>query len=383
MPTLDDATNLGGVTPAMGQPVPAASRLFWTPAFGRSFVSPAIDIVFVCGAFSLLLLLLRQSPFQLQLNMTSSIVLLVVCNYAHFTSSTVRLYTKAGATARNPFVARGLPFVAVAVTLLAVLFPVGFGKHLMALAVTWSPYHYAAQAFGLALMYSYRSGMTLSAREKRWLWWICMLPFLRALINIDDPSLSRAMGIGGAMWLLPEWLTADGSLVAGALRTTVGLMTPLVFALPVLFACVGRSRLPVLALALLLVNSLWMTAFSFFDAVVSATVAHSVQYLIIITHTHAKDAARVKDADGPARSNRYHMATFYGLSLGLGIPLFVVMPWVIMQGGALLGQEWGYAHCYVMVIATLNLHHFIVDGYIWRSPKQPSSPPVAPVPARA
>ena len=142
----------------------------------------------------------------------------------------------------------------------------------------------------------------------------------------------------------------------------------------------GVRGLPFLALALVLVNTLWMTAFSFFDAVVWATVAHSVQYLLVIVHAHANDAARQQAAnvDGPVRSNRYHIATFYGLSLSLGIPLFVVMPWVIMQGGALFGQEWGYAHCYVMVIATLNLHHFIVDGYIWRSPKPTSAPvPVA------
>ena len=39
-----------------------------------------------------------------------------------------------------------------------VLFPERLGTQLHSLYLTWSPYHYAAQAYGLAVMYCYRSG---------------------------------------------------------------------------------------------------------------------------------------------------------------------------------------------------------------------------------
>jgi hypothetical protein len=383
MSTLDEARDLGGVAhlaataSAAGTPIPAVPQRFWAPALGRSFFHPVVDIVFICGAFSLPLLLLSMTPWGIQLSTTAGVALLVAFNYAHFASSTVRLYTKPGAAASHPFLAYGFPLVALAVTMVAVLFPVGVGQHLVALAITWGPYHYAAQAYGLALMYSYRSGMTFSPTEKRWLWWICMLPFLRALINIDDTSLLEPMGVAGATWLLPGFLTSDGSLGSEVLRTGVTLLTPAVFVLPVLFACVGRSRLSAIALTLVLVNALWMTAFSLFDAVVWATVAHSVQYLFVVSHVHAKDAARSQTS---SRGTTLHMTAFYGLSALVGIPLFFGVPFAIQQAGGILGQELELSHCYLMVVAAINLHHFIVDGYIWRSTPKLSTPTPSTLP---
>ena len=37
----------------------------------------------------------------------------------------------------------------------------------------------------------------------------------------------------------------------------------------------------------------------------------------------------------------------------------------------------------LLVVAVINLHHFIVDGYIWRSSKKVSTQLAAPAPARA
>ena len=99
-------------------------------------------------------------------------------------------------------------------------------------------------------------------------------PFLRALINIDDTSIAEMMGVRGVLWLLPESFVSDGGVIAEGLRGLTAGLTPLVFVLPVAYACFGRSRLPLVALVLVLVNALWLTAFSLFDAVVWATVAH-------------------------------------------------------------------------------------------------------------
>ena len=31
-----------------------------------------------------------------------------------------------------------------------------------------------------------------------------MLPFIRALLNIDDTSIAQMMGVAGVAWLLPD-----------------------------------------------------------------------------------------------------------------------------------------------------------------------------------
>jgi hypothetical protein len=72
--------------------------------------------------------------------------------------------------------------------------------------------------------------------------------------------------------------------------------------------------------------------------------------------------------------------TFYTLSLLVGYCLFVGLPTVFGVVG--LGGE----QTALLVAAAINIHHFVVDGYIWRSkPKGarsgvtsavlPSSPP--------
>ena len=87
-------------------------------------------------------------------------------------ASTVRLYTKPGAARSLPFVAIGLPLVTLALLGLCMLSAENLAPQFRAFYLTWSPYHYAAQAYGLAVMYCYRSGCLLGASNKRLLWWV-------------------------------------------------------------------------------------------------------------------------------------------------------------------------------------------------------------------
>ena len=101
-------------------------------------------------------------------------------NSAHFASSTVRLYTKPGVDGHQsfPFVKIVLPLLALAVVTLCMFRTDTLGSNLRSLYFTWSPYHYAAQTYGLTVMYCYRSGCLLNASNKRLLWWVAMLPFI-------------------------------------------------------------------------------------------------------------------------------------------------------------------------------------------------------------
>ena len=108
--------------------------------------------------------------------------------------------------------------------------------HLQSLYLTWSPYHYAAQSFGLSAMYCYRSGCKLGETERRLLWWTCMLPFLHAFVT------GNASGLG---WFVPESVfTQLPALDAARGALTVGLKV-LTFGLPVVLVWrVQRSSDP-------------------------------------------------------------------------------------------------------------------------------------------
>jgi hypothetical protein len=149
------------------------------------------------------------------------------------------------------------------------------------------------------------------------------------------------------------------------------VLGPVVFVLPLAFAVVGRTRLPNLALLLVLCNALWMVAFSRFDAAMLATVGHSIQYLCIVAYVHGKDA--LAKAGPTLKTATYHMAGFYFVSVAGGVFLFLIVPVLIDLTAGIGGIAVKHTEVSLMVAVAINLHHFIVDGYIWRSaPRRPA-----------
>ena len=85
------------------------------------------------------------------------------------------------------------------------------------------------------------------------------------------------------------------------------------------------------------------------------------------------------------------MVFFYVASILVGVFLFLGVPAMIQEAAVFVGlmiQEaavfvglnWESSQCLLMVVAAINLHHFIVDGYIWRAPPRTSA---ASLPAAA
>src|SRR5262249_48012326 len=110
--------------------------------------------------------------------------------------STVRLYTKPGAFDDFPILTLAFPLLTLALTSLFIVFAASLGRHVQALYLTWSPYHYAAQTFGLATMYAYRSGCALDRKE----WWPLRAPCMPPLAHSLLSGAPLGSGLG---WLLP------------------------------------------------------------------------------------------------------------------------------------------------------------------------------------
>jgi hypothetical protein len=54
-----------------------------------------------------------------------------------------------------------------------------------------------------------------------------------------------------------------------------------------------------------------------------------------------------------------------------GVFLFLIVPVLIDLVATLGGMVVTHSEVSLMVAVAINLHHFIVDGYIWRSPRRP------------
>jgi hypothetical protein len=339
---------------------------------GRPFVHPAFDYLLIGGGLSLVVTLVVAAGTRgaAVIGPATLAYVVLATNAAHFASSTVRLYAKPGSFREWPFLTMAFPLVALGLLTVCMFEAERLGPHLQSLYLTWSPYHYAAQAYGIAVLYAMRSGCRLATSHKRLLWWVAMLPF--AYNALTAPEV-------GIHWLLPSaWLAAPG--VPGALATlSRGLEAVAIVAPLALFVLVWRSAsgpLPLVSLLAIVTNGVWFFVLAPLDAFVWATVFHGVQYLAIVLVFHVRDQmARPERRHGVA----YHVAWFYGTSLLLGYGLFNCLPLAYVAVG------FGHIEAVLLVVAAINVHHFLVDAYIWRLKKDAGNRRVVesglPVPA--
>ena len=339
---------------------------------GRTFVHPLFDLFVIGGLLTLPVALLTtlQGGSSAAFLAVASPVIFLFCNQAHFAASTVRLYTKPNSFQDLPFLTMGFPLITFAVVAGMITFADQIGHHFQALYLTWSPYHYAAQTFGLSSMYAYRSGCRLDERERWLLRAACLLPFARAFIG----GAPFGHGIG---WFVPyTTLIADETRFSVMSGMLLGLSWASMLAPLALFAWMayrswsaptadggGRAGLPLLAVVLMLSNASWWSLFPYWDAVVWATILHGIQYLGIMAIFHSQEQVQRPDN---RHGRGYHVAVLLLTCIVLGYGLFQCWPRAYMWAG------FGKVESMYMVIAAINIHHFIVDAYIWKIRKDPN-----------
>ena len=326
---------------------------------GNCFLHPVWDYLLIGGFWSILLTLYLlvgrlvepgRAPY---LNSDQLVWLVLFASSAHFAASTVRLYSKPAYLKEFSFLAFGFPVVTIAVLSVCVMFPGVFGRYLQVIYLTWAPFHYAKQIYGLSLMYALRGDLELDIVDKRLIYWTCMMPFLYALM-----SGSGHMGLG---WLLPTDVINANDGLRNALNGIKLALTLLTFVMPIVLYWrvwkTKRQAVPLVILVMMVANGLWWTGLSFLDAFVIATIAHGIQYMAITLIYHVREQlAEPANTHGWA----FHAGGFYAKCVALGYGLFNCWPFIFVWAGA------GFAESMLMVIATINIHHFIVDAYIWR-----------------
>ena len=166
------------------------------------------------------------------------------------------------------------------------------------------------------------------------------------------------MGLG---WLLPTDVINANDGLRNALNGIKLALTLLTFVMPIVLYWrvwkTKRQAVPLVILVMMVANGLWWTGLSFLDAFVIATIAHGIQYMAITLIYHVREQlAEPANTHGWA----FHAGGFYAKCVALGYGLFNCWPFIFVWAGA------GFAESMLMVIATINIHHFIVDAYIWR-----------------
>ena len=271
----------------------------------------------------------------------------------HYAATYRRAYSSKEILRAHPVVTLVMPVVLVAGAAAAVVSPRGFGPYYFLAYVAWSGYHYSGQSLGVAMLYPLRQKARLDGREKRML----ALPLYVSWVL----SLVGLMGVGTAA-RNPAYEIVRCTFAPGVLPTWVRALA----LLPLLasfagVAVIARERrlrgqpLPRAVYGVILAQVIWFAwgiFYPFFN-VVLVPVFHSLQYLALTGWHYTK---------GERSRGLVAFGGYIAVVLALGLVINPGLLAIFVPGG-------DSPHASVVaaaVISAINLHHFLMDGRIWR-----------------
>ena len=278
-----------------------------------------------------------------------------LCNWPHFAATSYRLYHSKRNIAQYPVTAAVIPLLMLAAIVASLASPDGVAPYFVKLYLIWSPYHYSGQSLGISLLYARRAGVRIGRLERLalsgFIFGTFLLPSSRAEVGADVRTF---YGISYPMLRLPSAVPA----ILAAVMWTCGAA----FLVLILSRAARTRRLPPPIVLLPAVTQLvWFEVGaripSFNEFV---PFFHGLQYLLIAWAMQLKEQM---DEHHVAPSPRYALTESlrWGAVILLGgAALF----WVLPRVGLLAGFSLSIAE--PVIIAAVQIHHFFVDGVIWK-----------------
>jgi tetratricopeptide (TPR) repeat protein len=319
---------------------------------------PWIDLTVGCGAWSAPLLLAGfYFAHSYQRGWSVAFYFLaLLSNYPHFMATVYRAYHT-----RDEFEKYRIYTVHVALLLAVagVVAHVWYGllPWIFTLYICWSPWHYTGQNFGLLMMFARRAGVSPTEAERRAL----RLSFIASYILL---MLSFHTGASGDALILSLGLAAKFTLPARAVLASFFVGSSGWALASLARRSNFRTILPVLTLTV--TQFLWFLLPALIEFVSGheipqtryssglLAVLHSTQYLWITSYYQKKEARAAGDSHWSF--SRYLVTLVAG-----GIALFIPGPWIVSR---IFHAD--FAASFLTFTALVNIHHFILDGAIWK-----------------
>lgn len=310
------------------------------------FVNAGVDLLLIGGlsiAGAIAALILDRAGISWDA-VTLVVALGWVVNWPHFAATSWRLYRSRETMARYPATAFGVPLLVLAGLACAFAWPATAGVAFVKLFMLWSPYHFSGQTLGFTLLYARRAGIPIGRLDRAAISGFIFSTYVWLVVS------QEAGVLGGDPLIpilgLPGWM----STAALAAMHVLGLLALLRF----VGACLSsRTLLPPIVLLPAVAQYVWFVVGSRLESFnLFVPFFHSLQYLLIA------GAARVKERPGsPARG----LAVWMAFNIALGALLF----WVLPRAAHGLGlAPWRFS--VVVLAAAVQIHHFFVDGVIWK-----------------
>lgn len=321
------------------------------------FVSAPVDFALIGGASIATYLGLRlfHDGTRTETIWTLSALLVWVVNWPHFAATSQRLYRSRAHVAQYPVTALGIPLLLAAAVVGAFRSPEGVAPWLVKAFMLWSPYHFSGQSVGISLLYARRAGFPIGRAER-----LALSGFVFGTFLVQ--SALAETGQGHAAFYSVEYPTLGlPLLVPQLLRIWMWLCGAAFLVLAARTSLREKRMLPAIVLLPGITQFVWFVlgwrvpAFNEF-----VPFFHALQYLLVAWMMQLGESAGGRVPASPRRFVAAQSARFVLFNVAGGAFLF----WLLPQIGARAG--YGLPFASAVVLSAVQIHHFVVDGVIWK-----------------
>ncbi len=323
--------------------------------------NPWLDLIVGCGAWSAPLLLV--SYFSLSASTrTWSVVfyaLALFFNYPHYMATLYRAYHRSEEFEKYRVFTVHITALVVLTLLLAHtwarLLPWIFTIYL-----TWSPWHYSGQNYGLFMMFARRAGADPDKKTRGALYGAFIASYLVLFLSFHTDSSTDPLFLS---LRIPSVVSRPEQIVLIAAFIVLSI-----FGLSRLARQTGwRPMLPSLTLfssqilwflvpaGISLIKGLEIPQNRYSTGILA--VMHSAQYLWITSYFARREAV----GEGAAGKRNWRPFAYFAVLVLGGIALFVPGPWLASRA-----FHHDFTSSFLIFTSLVNIHHFILDGAIWK-----------------
>lgn len=367
--------------PVKPAPAPIAPPVTAKPAQHLYFVNAPVDY-FIIGMGSILAFIGFYFTYHDSKDVLWAAQLAVfmtyIINHPHFAATNYRLYHNKDNIMQYPFTALVIPWLILAAVIGSFYSPDFIAVIFYKVFMYWSPYHFSGQTLGISLIYARRAGFFVGKWERFTLSNTIYSSFLYMTANSDVITAATDLVLStrysdvnqirlGLPWWVPYlilgWLVING----------VGFLC-----LVVKWSIEQQRRLPPIVLLPLVTQLVWFIPGSYCPAFyLFVPMFHSLQYLLIAWSLQLKekmDMQKITPSVGYVVKETARWGAINGV---LGWVLFWGIPLGLYH---LFSSEFGWKYTEIFVLgiigAGVQVHHFFVDGVIWKLKKKTVSSPL-------